>query len=184
MDNRNIIRTIENESPDTHWGFLPVTNKVVLDLGCGLNSEFMPTPCFFIQERGASKVIGVDPNQQSYQWYKQNYNVHNFICHMDYADTIFKLEWYMKHSGANIAKIDIEGSEILMNAINPEILSGFSNIAIEYHNLPSLIAVERLLKENGFTIEFYKFPNLPIDHQGVIHGYKPTNLFVELEKIN
>jgi predicted RNA methylase len=71
MDNRNIIRTIENESPDTHWGFLPVKDKVVLDLGCGLNSEFMPTPYFFIQERGASKVIGVDPNEQSYQWYKQ-----------------------------------------------------------------------------------------------------------------
>ena len=179
---RKIIRNIDNEDPVNHWGFLNVKDRVVLDLGCGLNSEFMPTPYFFIQEKEATKVIGVDPSEQSYQWYKQNYNVYNFINHMDYIDRIEKLEWYIKHSGAQILKVDIEGMEILFNAINPEILKDIKQIGVEYHNLPALIAVERMLTENGFEVEYYKFPHLPIDHQGVIHGFKKPTTVTKLRQ--
>jgi predicted rRNA methylase YqxC with S4 and FtsJ domains len=184
MDNRNIIRTIENESPDTHWGFLPVKDKVVLDLGSGLNSEFMPTPYYFLQECKAKKVYGVDASEQSYTWYKQNFNVQHFIQFMDYVDRVEKFEWYINAAKPDIMKVDVEGSEIFMNAIKPELLKDITNIAVEYHNLPCLLSVEGLFKDNGYKLEYYKFNHLDIDFQGVIHAYKPTNLFVELEKIN
>lgn len=171
---RKIIREIENESPETHWGFLPVENKVVLDLGSGLNSEFAPTPWFFIQDRGAKMVYGVDPSEESYQWYKTNYNIQNFIQFKDWVDRIEKFEWYINASKPQIIKCDVEGSEILMMALKPEVLEGVTDIAIEYHNLACLIAVEKMFQDNGFTVEYYKFSHLAIDHQGVIHGFKRT----------
>lgn len=179
---RKIIRDIENEDPSTHWGFLPVENKVVLDLGSGLNSEFMPTPWYFIQEKKAKMVYGVDPSEQSYQWFKQNYNIQNFIQFMDYVDRLEKFEWYINASKPDVIKCDVEGSEIFLMAIKPEVLEGVKHIGIEYHSLPALIAVEKMFQDNGYEIEYYKFPHLAIDHQGVIYGFKKTEPVVKLRQ--
>lgn len=173
--NRNVIGTITDEDPKNHWGFLPVENKVVLDLGCGLNSEFEPTPFYFIQHKKAKLVYGVDPNYNSYQWYKQNYNVHNFILFMDFVDTIQKFEWYIGNVKPDVIKMDVEGSEVLIHAMKPEYLSSVGHIAIEYHSLPALVSCEKLLQENGYIIDYYKFEHLPLDHQGVLYGRKPQN---------
>ena len=56
---------IHTESPVEHWGFLPIEDKVILDLGCGINnSEHMPTPMHWINSK-AKLVIGVDPTEES-----------------------------------------------------------------------------------------------------------------------
>jgi hypothetical protein len=102
---------------------------------------------------------------------------------MDYVDRVEKFEWYINAAKPDIMKVDVEGSEIFMNAIKPELFKDITNIAVEYHNLPCLVSVERLFRDNGYKLEYYKFNHLDIDFQGVIHAYKPTNLFVELEKI-
>ena len=179
---RKIIREIENEDPSTHWGFLPVENKVVLDLGCGLNSEFAPTPWYFIQERGAKMVYGIDPSPESYEWFKRNYNIPNFLPIMDYCDSLQKHEYYLKATTPDVIKCDIEGSEIYMMAIKPEFLTNVKHIAIEYHNLPCLISVEKMFEDNGYEVEYYKFPHLALDHQGVIHGFKKTEPVVKLRQ--
>lgn len=44
MKLKKIAGEIHSEDPGQHWRFLPVTGQVVLDLGCGINSEHTPTP--------------------------------------------------------------------------------------------------------------------------------------------
>lgn len=169
---REIKGIITSENPKEHWGFLFVQDKVVLDLGCGINSEHTPTPWYFIQDRGASKVIGVDSNPQSYQWFKQNYNIQNFIPFMDMVDRYEKFEFYFDYFKPQVVKMDVEGSEIYMNAFNNKLLDSVEQIAIEYHNYPCLLAIEGKLKENNYKLQYYKFEHLDITHQGVLYGYK------------
>lgn len=169
---RDIKGIITSENPKEHWGFLFVQDKVVLDLGCGINSEHTPTPWYFIQDRGASKVIGVDSNPQSYQWFKQNYNIQNFIPFMDMVDRYEKFEFYFDYFKPQVVKMDVEGSEIYMNAFNNKLLDSVEQIAIEYHNYPCLLAIEGKLKENNYKLQYYKFEHLDITHQGVLYGYK------------
>lgn len=170
--NREVKGIIQTENPIEHWGFLPVHNETILDLGCGINNtEFAPTPVYFIQN-GAHKVYGVDPSHQSYEWFKKNFNVKNFIPIMDYVDRTDKFEMYFGIVKPSVVKIDVEGSEVFMNAIKPEFLDGINHIGIEYHNLSCLISCENLLKENGFRLSYYKFPHLDLDHQGVLYADK------------
>jgi SAM-dependent methyltransferase len=170
---RDIKNIITSENPIEHWGFLKVKDKLVLDLGCGLNNnEFAPTPWYFLQEQKAKKVIGVDSNPDSYKWFMDNFKVKDFLPIMDMVDRIEKFEMYLSYFKPQVVKIDVEGSEILLNALKPEFLEGVEQIGIEYHNLSCLISCENLLEKAGFTLEYYKFENLDIDYQGVLHGYK------------
>lgn len=169
---RQIKGFITTEHPKEHWGFLNVEGKVVLDLGCGINSEFTPTPWHFLQDNKAKKVIGVDSDPKSYDWFKQNYVVKDFLPIMDMVDRIEKFELYLGYYKPDVVKIDVEGSEILLNALNLLYLSSVTQIGIEYHNLSCLISCENKLREAGFELEYYKFPHLDIDYQGVLHGYK------------
>jgi hypothetical protein len=175
MTNRHVRDIIRDESPDNHWGFLPVFNKVVLDLGCGLNSEFTPTPWYFLQDKKAKKVYGVDADPNSYNWFKQNYNVQNFIPFMDYVDRFEKFEWYFENSKPEIVKMDVEGAEIVLHAINPKCLSTVTDIAIEYHSYAALVSCETLLEKLGMIISYYKFENIDLEFQGVIYGRLPKD---------
>jgi hypothetical protein len=170
---RLIKGTIATEHPQEHWGFLNVEGKSVLDLGCGINSEFTPTPWYFLQERKAKNVVGIDSDKQSYDWFKQNYVVKNFLPIMDMVDRIEKFELYLGYYKPDIVKMDIEGSEILINALNVSYLESVQQIGVEYHNLSCLISCEHKLREAGFKLEYFKFDHLDIDYQGVLHGYKP-----------
>jgi hypothetical protein len=78
----------------------------------------------------------------------------------------------MKATKPSVMKIDVEGSEIFMNAVNPECLEGIRHIGIEYHNLACLLSCEHLLRDNGYELSYYKFNHLDIDHQGVLHAHK------------
>jgi SAM-dependent methyltransferase len=173
---------ITTENPQEHWGFLNVTGKKVLDLGCGINSEFTPTPWYFLQDMQAKQVIGVDGNPQSYEWFKNNFKVKNFIPIMDMVDRIEKFELYLGYYKPEIVKMDIEGSEILINALNVSYLESVQQIGIEYHNLSCLISCENKLTEAGFKLEYFNFEHLDIDYQGVLHGYKDFKP-IELKKI-
>jgi hypothetical protein len=179
---RKVVGTITTEHPQEHWGFLKVQGKTVVDLGCGINSEFTPTPWYFLQEQKAKKVIGVDSDKNSYDWFKQNYNVKNFIPIMDMVDRIEKFELYLGYYKPEIVKIDVEGSEIFLNALDSLYLSNVEQIGIEYHNLSCLISCEHKLTEAGFKLEYFKFEHLDVDYQGVLHGYKPFKP-VELKKL-
>jgi hypothetical protein len=169
---REIKGEINSENPETHWRFLPVENETIVDLGCGINNqEFLPTPLYWIQNK-AKFVVGVDPDINSYNWFKQNYWLKNYIHVMDFIDRTEKFELYIGYYKPSVVKIDVEGSEVFFNAINSDILNGVRHIGIEYHNLSCLLSCESKLLSNNYEIDYYKFPNLDIDHQGVLHAYK------------
>ena len=172
---RHVRDIIRSEKPDDHWSFLPVENKIILDLGCGINSQFTPTPWYFLQERKAKKVYGVDPDINSYNWFRQNFNVQNFIHFMDFVDRLEKLEWYFGNSKPEVVKIDIEGSEIHLHALDPKYLSTVTDIAIEYHSFSNLVSCETLLDKLGMIKHYYKFENLDVEYQGVIYGHLPRD---------
>jgi hypothetical protein len=165
---------IHTESPTEHWGFLPVEGQTILDLGCGINNqEFTPTPMHWVMNK-AKLVIGVDPSKESYDWFKQNYNVRNFINIMDYVDRIEKFQLYFGYYKPDVAKIDVEGAEIFLNALDEKYLSNTRHIGIEYHNLSCLISCENLLKNAGYELDYYKFPHLDLDYQGVLYAHKKS----------
>lgn len=168
---RTIKGEIHSEHPQDHWRFLPVENETILDLGCGINSEHTPTPVYWVQNK-AKMVYGVDPSQQSYEWFKTNFVVKNFINIMDYVDRTEKFDLYMSAVKPTVMKIDVEGSEIFLNAIKASNLDGIRHIGIEYHNLSCLLSCEAVLTSNGYFIDYYKFPHLDIDYQGVLHAHK------------
>jgi hypothetical protein len=169
---REIKGIINSENPTEHWGFLPIKDETILDLGCGINNnEHAPTPVYWIQN-GAKQVYGIDPSQQSYEWFKTNFVVKNCLFIMDYVDRVEKFELYIGAVEPTVCKIDVEGSEIFMNAIDPQLLETVKHFGIEYHNLPCLLSIENLLENNGYTLEYYKFNHLDIDYQGVLHAYK------------
>jgi hypothetical protein len=179
---REIKGMINTEDPSIHWSFLPVDGETILDLGCGINNqEFLPTPMYWIQ-KGAKMVYGVDPGQQSYDWFKQNLNLKNFINVMDWVDRTEKFELYLRATKPTVCKIDVEGSEIFINAINPECLNGVRHIGIEYHSLACLLSCEHLLRDNGYDLYYYKFDHLDIDHQGVLHAHK-KNVIVKQRNV-
>lgn len=169
---RQIIGHINSEDPAEHWRFLPIENETILDLGCGINNhQFTPTPVYWIQNK-AKFVAGVDASEPSYGWFKQNFLIKNFVSIMDYVDRLEKFQLYLGYYKPTVVKIDVEGGELFLNGLDPEYLSTVRHIGIEYHNLPCLITVERLLQENGYEIDYYKFKDIDLDHQGVIHGHK------------
>jgi hypothetical protein len=172
---REIKGEINSEHPEEHWRFLPIDGETILDLGCGINSEHTPTPVYWVQKR-AKMVYGVDPSQESYNWFKQNFIVKNFINIMDYIDRTEKFEIYFNVSKPSVVKIDVEGSEIFLNAVKPEFFEGIRHIGIEYHNLSCLLSCESILKSLGYEIDYYKFDHLDIDYQGVLHAYKRNTI--------
>lgn len=172
---------IYDENPETHWGFLPVEDKVVLDLGCGINNqEFIPTPMFWIQNK-AKFVVGVDSSQSSYDWYKQNFSIKNFINVMDWVDRLEKFELYLGYYKPDVVKIDVEGSEIYLNALDPKYLEGVNHIGIEYHNLSCLVSCELLLSKAGYELDYYKFNHLDLNYQGVLYAHK-KNITTKIRK--
>lgn len=177
MDSSKIIL---DESPEQHWHFLPITGRKVLDLGCGINSEHTPTPIYWLN-KGAREVIGVDSSIDSYNWFKINLYVPNFVPHLEMIDHISKFEMYLSHYRPETVKMDIEGSEILLGSLKREYLDSVKDIAIEYHNLACKLTCQNMLKEYGYEVEFYKFDHLDIDFQGVIYGHKPFEP-IKLEK--
>jgi hypothetical protein len=120
----------------------------------------------------AKHVVGVDSNPESYNWFKHNFKVKNFIPIMDMVDRIEKFELYLGYYKPEVVKMDIEGSEVLMNALDVSYLESVQQIGIEYHNLSCLISCEHKLREAGFKLEYFNFENLDIDYQGVLRGYK------------
>lgn len=177
------MKIIESENPKDHWGFLEINARVVLDLGHGIwEQNVKPTPMYFLEEN-ATKVIGVDPSQPSYDWYKQNITSDKFVQHLDFIDSADKFRMYIKHYKPHTIKIDIEGSEIYMNNLTEEDLEGVREMGIEYHSLACRISIETMAGHWGFNIEEqYQLMDIPIGGMGVYHLKRPKQVTIKLKK--
>lgn len=177
------IKVIQTEDPKEHWGFLSVEDRIVLDLGHGIwEPNVQPTPLYFLYE-GASKVIGIDPSQPSYEWYKNNLQTDKFIQHNDYIDSPDKIKIYVNYYKPHVIKCDIEGGEIYLNQLTKEDMESVKEIGIEYHNLQCKVLVQSKLQEWGFDIvQRYQLMTISIDAMGVIYGKKPRQVIIKHRK--
>lgn len=143
---------IESENPNHHWHLLQTQDQVVLDLGCGfhlIEPGWETTPEYFIN-RGAKKIIGVDPECSDIQSFISKYPNHNFYC--DSIDSVQKLDDYINNNNITSLKMDIEGYEtkFIESKNNYPTLK---YIAIETHSRSILNSmIEKLLTLN-FNID-------------------------------
>jgi hypothetical protein len=177
------IKRINTEEPKEHWGFLDVDGRTIIDMGCGIwEPNVEPTPIYFLKE-GVTKVIGIDPAEPSYNWYKENVKTERFFQHMDYLDSTEKFKFYINAYKPQVLKIDIEGGEIFMNNLTAEDLESVREIGIEYHNLASKIVIQNMATEWGFNIEGrYQLMDINPDAMGVFHLKKPKQVTIKLRK--
>jgi hypothetical protein len=175
------MKIIETERPSDHWGFLEIKERVVLDLGHGIWEQNVDTtPVYFLNE-GASMVIGIDPNEPSYNWYRDNLKTDRFFQHNDFIDSTEKFKFYINAYKPQVLKIDIEGGEIFMNNLTAEDMESVREIGVEYHSLACRVTIETMATHWGFNIEEqYQLMNIPIGGMGVYHLKKPKQVTMKL----
>jgi hypothetical protein len=120
----NVSELINSENSSVHWKHLDVSDKIVLDLGCGLwhvDDLHEASPVYF-KNKGAKKIIGVDLNVNDINVLKDYFNAHfkgdgsEFLV-KPITTTNDLLELITKYQIESI-KCDIEGFEKVMFNIN------------------------------------------------------------------
>jgi hypothetical protein len=143
---------IDSEHPDHHWNLMKIKDETILDLGCGfhlIEPGWETTPEYFIN-RGAKKVVGVDPNSQDINHLKSMYPNQNFYC--DRIDSVEKLNYFINNHNITSLKMDIEGFETNLIESNDE-YPLLKNVAIETHSKKILNdMIEKLISLN-FSID-------------------------------
>lgn len=143
---------IESEHPNHHWHLLPVTDEVVLDLGCGfhlIEPGWETTPEYFLN-KGAKKIVGVDPEHSDIERFKTLLPEHDFYCAA--ITNTNELDYYIDKHNVTSLKMDIEGYETCF--INSEnTYPTLKHVAIESHSKDILNGIITKLLELGFTID-------------------------------
>ena len=143
---------IESEHPEHHWCFLQVKDEIVLDLGCGfhlIEPGWENTPEYFVN-KGAKKVIGVEPATHDVNVLTASFPNHNF--YVDSIDSSEKLEHYVNKNSVTSLKMDIEGYETVFVNSN-DAFSTLKYVAIESHSREILNNVINKLISLNFTID-------------------------------
>lgn len=167
-------KVVNSENPLEHWSDIQnVDGKVILDLGCGwINQGHSSTPEYFIL-RGASKIIGVDINQQEIEVLKTLYPEHIFIIQMiNSSDDFDKLFNTYK---PDVVKMDIEGAEVHLKDVSKTSFDSIKEFAIEYHSPECKKVIVDKFQELRFQIVslnnfgyYQPDPNI----MGIIHAVK------------
>ena len=143
---------IESEHPDHHWHLLKTNNETVLDLGCGfhlMEPGWETTPGYFIN-KGAKKVIGIDPENNDIIQFGSLYPNHEFYT--DLIDSIDKLNYFINNYNVTSLKMDIEGAEVVFIESN-DTYPTLKHVAIETHSKEILNNMIKKLLELGFEID-------------------------------
>lgn len=171
-------KVVHSENPTEHWSDITdLTDKIVLDLGCGwLFQPFESTPDYFVN-RGAKKVIGIDVSCGEIEQLKLKYPDHVYICMA--IQKLEDLTNLFKEHQPQVIKMDIEGYESLMKDVTKEDFASVEEIAVEYHNPECKKILTNKLAELGFEIfalnQFGWFCT-DINQMGIMHAKKPTNV--------
>ena len=167
-------KVVHSENPLEHWSDITdVTNKVVLDLGCGwLFQPFQSTPEYFIS-RGASRVVGIDASCGEIEKLTKTYPDHFFAC-----KEIKKpedLQILIGFCQPQVIKMDIEGYESVIDLMTAQDFSSVEEIAVEYHNPTCKRILLEKLPAFGFTvfaINQFGWFCLDINQMGILHAKK------------
>lgn len=142
--------TTESEAPHDHYETIDAKGHTVLDLGSGdfgrLGELPYPSTVEYWYSQGAERVIAVDRDD-------------NDLGKQDADETIklnigspWMLEWlYLKYH-PTFVKCDIEGSELHLLRMSPEVFEIPILYAIETHSTSMYNAIYEHLEHNAYTI--------------------------------
>lgn len=173
-----MIEKITSENPENHWRFLNPKDKIIMDMGCSFwdstwHDDWFSSSEWFVH-KGAKQVVGFDASLADILKYNEIYandeRYEMFFLHVkEKADLLSAIQKYKPE----VIKCDIEGAEIHFDEITSEDLESVSEIAIEYHNVPTREMCERKLIEWNFNNhQFYQLGEYDINQVGVYHLWK------------
>jgi hypothetical protein len=173
-----MIKHITSENPADHWRFLNVKDKIVMDMGCSFwdstwNEDWLSSSEYFVS-KGAKKVIGFDAAKHDIDRYNELYqnDIRYEIFHL-YVNDKLGLEFILNKYKPQVIKCDIEGAEINFEDLNLDIFENIEEMAIEYHNGPTLEMCKKYLPIWGFkNIDIYQLHGLDLNSVGVYHAWK------------
>jgi len=149
---REILPLYSNENYDECWGFVSYKNKVVLDLGADYGST-----AYYFLKRGAKKVIAVEGDESLALKLVHNYGrdprvkcIYKWISSPKDIEQLIRLQ-------PDMVKVDIEGAEVHIAKVCPELLLSVKEWVIEVHEKE---VYEELLK----LFLSLKFKVFPIDY--------------------
>jgi len=118
------------ENYDECWGFISYRDKIVLDLGADYGST-----AYYFLKKGAKKVIAVEGNSEYFKQLLSNYgNDDRVVCVEKWIETPEDMEQLVARFPCDIVKVDIEGAEIHIAKISPQVLSLSKKWIIETHS--------------------------------------------------
>jgi len=170
----NVSELINSENSSVHWKHLDVSDKIVLDLGCGfwdVNDMQESSPVYF-KNKGAKKIIGVDLNVNDINILKNYFDEHfkgdgsEFLI-KTITNTNDLLELIAKYQIESI-KCDIEGFEKVMFNINKNQVKNITNISVEYHNNILFLNLLNALNNWDFKIINHSIFTYGPQHMGVL----------------
>lgn len=173
MELPNISDLIKSENSSQHWNKLEVSDKIVLDLGCGLwdVNDMQECSSVYFKNKGAKKIIGVDLNANDIDVLKGYFDEYfkndgsEFLVKA-ITTTNDMLDLITKYQIQSI-KCDIEGFEKVMFNIDKSLINNVTDISIEYHTHILFLNLINTLNNWGFTI---------IDHS--VFTYAPQGMGV------
>ena len=152
---REILPLYSNENYDECWGFVSYKNKIVLDLGADYGST-----AYYFLKRGAKKVIAVEGDPFYASKLLKNYGMDSRVkCIYKWISSPKDIEQLIRFQ-PDMVKVDIEGMEIHIAKVRPELLKSVREWLIEVH-------VKEVYEELSKLFLSLKFKVYPIDYDMV-----------------
>lgn len=152
---------VNNENPTEHWGFVNVTGKTVLDLGCGRwekmekrDPNWLTTPEYFVS-KGAKKVVAVDIDSVEIDWFNKQYaQSDSYTFLLKSINSIDDIKNMIQQYKPECVKCDIESGEKYLFALDSETFNSVEEYYIETHgNFLYSQCIETMRKYNYKIIE-------------------------------
>jgi|GEM_PF-1448210 SAM-dependent methyltransferase len=174
----NASGLIKSENSSDHWNQLDVSDKVVLDLGCGFwdVDDIQESSPIYFKKKGAKKIIGVDLNENDIKVLKDYFPEHfkgdgsEFLV-KKITKTNDLLELITKYNIESI-KCDIEGFEKVMFNINKNQIENIKNLSVEYHDHVLFMNLVNTLNKWGFKITDHSVFTYGPQNMGVLTAIK------------
>ncbi len=169
----NVSGLINSENSSDHWTQLDVSDKIVLDLGCGFwdVEDIQECSPIYFKNKGAKRIIGIDLNVNDINVLKDYFHEHfkgdgsEFLV-KKITKTKDILEIITQYNIESI-KCDIEGFEKVLFNINKNQIENIKNISVEYHDHVLFLKLINTFNRWGFKV---------IDHSAFTYG--PLNMGV------
>lgn len=145
---------VGSENYNQHWPYIPVRGKVVLDFGADWGS----TALYFLK-KGAAVVVAVEADLGLYKKLEATSQNKNIIPIYEYVNSPTQIESLINDVEPDICKFDIEGQEVNVMKMAPEVILKVPFWAFETHTHQIYDDLRAFMLSLGFKIQLdYPFP--------------------------